>query len=95
MLGNLELGIAMWKLLYTKRAQKDALRVAQAGLRPKAEALLSLIQEDPYQMPPALEKIKGVEETYSRRLNIQHRLVYQVLKEEKIILIRMMFRHYD
>lgn len=85
----------MWKLLYTKRAQKDALRVAQAGLRPKAEALLSLIQEAPYQMPPALEKIKGVEETYSRRLNIQHRLVYQVLKEEKIILIRMMFRHYD
>lgn len=85
----------MWKILYTKRAQKDAFKVAQSGLRSKAEALLALIQEDPFQTSPSFEKLQGVEETYSRRLNIQHRLVYQILQKDHIILIRMMFRHYE
>ncbi len=71
-----------WKLDYTKHAQKDAKKLASSGLKPKAQELLALIAEDPRRKPPPFEKLIGdLAEAYSRRINIQHRLVYQVLEE--------------
>ena len=70
-----------WKLVYTKQAQKDAKKLAFSGLKPKAQEVLALIAEDPYRKPPPLEKLIGdLSGAYSRRINIQHRLVYQVLE---------------
>ena len=70
-----------WKLVYTKQAQKDAKKLASSGLKPKAQELLALISEDPYRKPPPFEKLIGdLAGAYSRRINIQHRLVYQVLE---------------
>jgi toxin YoeB len=85
-----------WQVLFTKQAQKDAKRVASAGLRPKAEQLLVVLQTNPYQTPPPYEKLVGdLVGAYSRRINIQHRLVYQILDEQKIVKVLRMWTHYE
>ncbi|MBN1458672.1 MAG: Txe/YoeB family addiction module toxin [Armatimonadetes bacterium] len=85
-----------WRLLYTKQAQKDAKRLAAAGLKTKAQELLGVIAEDPFRTPPPFEKLVGdLRGGYSRRINIQHRLVYQVLVEERIVKVLRMWTHYD
>lgn len=85
-----------WKLVYTKQAQKDAKKLASSGLKPKAQALLALIAEDPYCKPPPFEKLIGdLAGTYSRRINIQHRLVYQVLEDERVVKILRLWSHYE
>ncbi|MDA3935713.1 MAG: Txe/YoeB family addiction module toxin [Actinomycetota bacterium] len=85
-----------WRLLYTKQAQKDAKNLAAAGLKPKAESLLELLAADPYRTPPRFEKLVGdLAGAYSRRINIQHRLVYQVLDEERAVKVLRMWSHYE
>ena len=85
-----------WRLVFTKQAQKDAKRLSSSGLRPKAEELLELIRLNPYQTPPSFEKLVGdLAGTYSRRINIQHRLVYQILEEEHTVKILRMWTHYE
>jgi Txe/YoeB family toxin of toxin-antitoxin system len=85
-----------WKLVYTKQAQKDAKKLASSGLKPKAQELLALIAEDPYHKPPPFEKLIGdLAGAYSRRINIQHRLVYQVLEDEQVVKVLRLWSHYD
>lgn len=85
-----------WELLYTKPAQKDALRLSSAGLKEKTLALLLVLRENPFQNPPPYEKLVGdLSGAYSRRINIQHRLVYQVLEEQKVVKILRMWSHYE
>ena len=85
-----------WKLYFTKHAQKDAIKIAAAGLKDKAEELLTLVEKNPYRTPPPYEKLVGdLAGTYSRRINLQHRLVYQVLKKEKAVKILRMWTHYE
>lgn len=88
--------MANWQLLYTKAAQKDAKYLAVAGLKGKALQLLDIVAENPFQNPPPYEKLVGdLTGAYSRRINIQHRLVYQVLEAEKVIKILRMWSHYE
>lgn len=85
-----------WVLVYTKDAQKDAKKLALSGLRKKAEILLEKLKADPFQNPPPYEKLVGdLLGAYSRRINVQHRLVYQVLKTERIVKIIRMWSHYE
>lgn len=85
-----------WTLVYTKQAQKDAKKLATCGLKPNAQELLALIAEDPYRKPPPYEKLIGdLAGAYSRRINIQHRLVYQVLEEERVVKVLRLWSHYD
>ena len=85
-----------YRLLFTKQAQKDAKKLSQAGLRQKAEELLEILEEDPFQTPPQYEKLVGnLSGAYSRRINIQHRLVYQVLEDERIVKVIRMWTHYE
>ena len=85
-----------WKLIYTKDAQKDAKKLSAAKLKDKATKLLEILRQDPFQNPPSYEKlVGGLRGTYSRRINIQHRLVYQVLKKQKTIKIIRMWTHYE
>ncbi|HSH48417.1 MAG TPA: Txe/YoeB family addiction module toxin [Halomonas sp.] len=85
-----------WKLVYTKQAQKDARKLASSGLKPKAQELLALIAEDPYRKPPPFEKLVGdLAGAYSRRINIQHRLVHQVLDEKRVVKVLRLWSHYD
>ena len=85
-----------WRLLYTKQAQKDAQRLAAAGLKPKAQELFSILADDPFRTPPSFEKLVGdLRGAYSRRINIQHRLVYQVLEDEHIVKVLRMWTHYE
>jgi len=85
-----------WRLVYTKLAQKDAKRLAAAGLKPKAKSLLDLLEEDPYRSPPPFEKLVGdLAGSYSRRINIQHRLVYQVYEDEHVVKVLRMWSHYE
>jgi len=85
-----------WKLLYTKQAQKDAKKLSAAGLRPKAEDVLALLEKDPFSSPPPYEKLVGdLTGAYSRRINIQHRIVYQVIKKSKTVKIIRMWTHYE
>ena len=85
-----------WSLLYTKQAKKDAKRIEQSGLRDKAQKLLDILVENPFQNPPPYEKLVGdLDGAYSRRINIQHRLVYQVLEEEQTVKILRMWTHYE
>lgn len=85
-----------WQLVYTKQAQRDAKKLAASGLRTKAEALLAVIAANPFQNPPPYEKLVGdLAGSYSRRINIQHRLVYQVLDKERTIKILRMWTHYE
>jgi len=86
----------MWRIVYTKQAQKDAKKIATAGLKPKAERLLAILSKNPFQTPPPFEKLVGdLSGTYSRRINIQHRLVYQVLEEIRTVKVIRMWTHYD
>ena len=88
--------MAQYQLLYTKAAQKDAKNLNAAGLKDKALLLLAIIAENPFQNPPPYEKLIGdLAGTYSRRINIQHRMVYQVLASEKIVKVLRMWTHYE
>ena len=85
-----------WKLVYTRQAQKDAKKLASSGLKPNALVLLALIAEDPYRKPPPFEKLVGdLAGAYSRRINIQHRLVYQVLEDERVVKVLRLWSHYE
>ena len=85
-----------WTLVYTKHAQKDAKKLASSGLEPKAQELLALIAEDPYRKPPPYEKLIGdLAGAYLRRINIQHRLVYQVLEEKRVVKVLRLWSHYE
>ena len=85
-----------WRVVFTKQARKDARKLANHSLRPKAQELLDLLAEDPWASPPPFEKPVGdLSGTYSRRINIQHRLVYQVLEEERTVKVLRMWTHYD
>ncbi len=85
-----------WTVVYSKQAQKDAKKLAAAGLRAKAENLLRILSNDPYQNPPPFEKLVGdLEGAYSRRINIQHRLVYEIFTSERVVRILRMWTHYE
>ena len=83
-------------LVFAKQAQKDAKKLASAGLKPKAQSLLDILANDPFQNPPPYEKLIGdLAGAYSRRINIQHRLVYQVLKTERVVKVLRLWTHYE
>lgn len=85
-----------WKIVFTKQAIKDSKKIESGGLKPKASKLLKVIRENPYSTPPPYEKLLGdLSCAYSRRINIQHRLVYQVLEEDKTVKIIRMWTHYE
>jgi len=85
-----------WRIVFTKKAQKDAKKLSAANLKAKAEAIIQILREDPYQVPPPYEKLVGdLAGAYSRRINIQHRIVYQVLDDENTIKIIRMWTHYE
>ncbi len=86
----------MWKIYFAKQAQKDAKKISFAGLKKNAQTLLDVIKENPFQNPPPYEKLVGdLQGAYSRRINIQHRLVYQVYKKENAVKVLRMWTHYD
>lgn len=85
-----------WQLVYTKHAQKDAEKLASTGLKEKAKSLLAILAENPFQNPPPYEKLIGdLAGAYSRRINIQHRLVYQVIEADKTVKVLRMWSHYE
>ena len=85
-----------WEIVYTKQAQKDAKKLVSAGLKKKAQSLLELLKNNPYQTPPPYEKLVGdLSGAYSRRINIQHRLVYQVYEEQHTIKVIRLWTHYE
>ena len=85
-----------WKRVYTKQAQKDAKKLAESGLKEKARALLEVVEANPYQNPPPYEKLVGdLAGAYSRRINIQHRVVYKVLENERIVKVLRLWTHYE
>ena len=85
-----------WRLVFTKQAQKDAKKIAHSGLKPQAERLLDILKENPYKNPPPYEKLLGdLNDAYSRRINIQHRLVYQILDDIKTVKVIRMWTHYE
>lgn len=85
-----------WRLVHSRQAQKDAKKLAAAGLKPKALALLEIIAQDPFAAPPRFEKLVGdLSGCYSRRINIQHRLVYEVLADERVVHVLRMYTHYE
>ena len=85
-----------WELVYTKQAHKDAKKLAASGLKNKAQSLLAVIKKDPYQNPPPYEKLVGdLSGACSRRINIQHRLVYQVYEKEHVIKVIRLWTHYE
>jgi Txe/YoeB family toxin of toxin-antitoxin system len=85
-----------WRILYTPHACRDAKKIVSGGLKPKVEALLDLLADDPLQMPPPFERLVGdLTGAYSRRINIQHRLVYQVLDDERVVKVLRMWTHYE
>lgn len=85
-----------WQLVYSRQAQRDAKKLAAAGLKPKAEVLLELIAQDPFSTPPRFEKLVGdLSGCYSRRITIQHRLVYEVLTDEHVVHVLRMYTHYE
>jgi len=86
----------MWQVVFTKQAQKDAKKLTRSNLKPQAQALLDILQKDPFQNPPPYEKLVGdLQGAYSRRINFQHRLVYQVFKTGKIVKVISMWTHYE
>lgn len=85
-----------WHVVFTKQAQKDAKKLSSSGLKAKAEELLEILRQNPYQNPPPYEKLVGdLAGAYSRRINIQHRLVYQILEEEQTVKVLRMWSHYE
>jgi len=88
--------LVAWQLAFTRQAQKDAKKLSASGLRPKAEALLQVLEKNPFQNPPPYEKLVGdLAGAYSRRINIQHRLVYQVLPEIRTVKVIRLWTHYE
>ena len=86
----------MWQVVFTRQAQKDARKLSVVGLRTKAEQLIEILRENPYMTPPPFEKLLGdLSGAFSRRINIQHRLVYQILDSEKIVKVIRMWTHYE
>jgi toxin YoeB len=91
-----ETPLVSWRLVYTRQAQKDARKLAASGLRKKAELLLGILAQDPYRTPPPFEKLMGdLEGAYSRRINRQHRLVYEILESERIVKVIRLWTHYE
>ena len=85
-----------WRLIYTQQAQKDAKKLASSGLKTKAQALLDVLAEDPFQTLPPFEKLVGdLSGAFSRRINIQHRLFYQMLEDERVVKVLRMWTHYE
>ncbi len=85
-----------WRVVFTRQAQKDARKITAAGLRPKAEKLTEILSQNPFQSPPPFEKLVGdLAGAYSRRINIQHRLVYQVLEDIRTVKVIRMWTHYE
>lgn len=85
-----------WVVVFAKHAQKDALKLAAAGLKPKAQELLAVLRANPFQNPPPYEKLVGdLAGAYSRRINIQHRLIYQVLTDDHTVKVLRMWSHYE
>lgn len=85
-----------WQLVYTRHAQKDAQKLLASGLKAKAQELLAILRENPFQNPPPFEKLVGdLTGAYSRRINIQHRLVYEVLPEQGVVKVLRMWSHYE
>ena len=85
-----------WRIVFTKKAQKDAKKLSASNLKAKAETIIQILREDPYQEPPPYEKLVGdLDGAYSRRINIQHRVVYQVLDDENTIKVIRMWTHYE
>lgn len=85
-----------WQLVFTRQAQKDAKKIAHSGLKPQAERLLEILKENPFKAPPPYEKLVGdLSGAFSRRINIQHRLVYQVLEDIKTVKVIRMWTHYE
>lgn len=88
--------MSSWKIVFTKQARKDARKLSAAGLRPRAEGLLTILSEDPFQNPPSYEKLVGdLAGFYSRRINIQHRLVYQIDEDQRIVKVIRLWTHYE
>ena len=88
--------MSRWRVVFTRQAQKDAKRISSAGLRTKVEYLLELLRDDPYRSPPPFEKLVGdLTGAYSRRINVQHRLVYEILPEGRTVKVIRMWSHYD
>ncbi|MDI6687716.1 MAG: Txe/YoeB family addiction module toxin [Desulfobacterales bacterium] len=86
----------MWRVVFTKQAQKDTKNLSASGLRPKAEKLIEILRKNPYQNTPPFEKLLGdLSGAFSRRINIQHRLVYQVFDDEKAVKVIKMWTHYE
>lgn len=85
-----------WRVVYTPKAQKDARKLARAGLKPRAEELLALLARNPFETPPRFEKLVGdLAGAYSRRINVQHRLVYQVLEKQHVVKVLRLWTHYE
>ena len=85
-----------WALIFTKHAQKDAQKIVASGLKAKTQELLDIIQENPFQNPPPYEKLVGdLSGAYSRRINIQHRLMYEVLPAQQTVKVLRMWSHYE
>jgi toxin YoeB len=88
--------LVSWRLVFTKQAQRDAKKIARSGLKPQASKLLEVLQNNPYQKPPPYEKLVGdLTGAFSRRINIQHRVIYQVLDDIKTVKIIRMWTHYE
>jgi len=88
--------VVKWQVVYAKHALKDARKLSGAGLKPKTQELLELLERDPFQNPPPFEKLVGdLEGAYSRRINIQHRMVYEVFKKERTVRVLRMWTHYE
>ena len=85
-----------WRIVFTKQAQKDAKKISASNLKPKAEKIIKILRQNPFQTPPPYEKLVGdLAGAYSRRLNIQHRIVYQVIADEKTVKLIRMWTHYE
>jgi toxin YoeB len=88
--------VTPWRLVFTPQAGKDGKKIKRSGLKPKAEALLDILGRDPFQSPPPFEKLIGdLSGAYSRRINIHHRLVYQILERERVVKVLRMWTHYE
>ena len=88
--------MSRWRVVFTRQAQKDAKRISSAGQRTKVEYLLELLRDDPYRSPPPFEKLVGdLTGAYSRRINVQHRLVYEIVPEARTVKVIRMWTHYD
>ena len=88
--------MSSWRGVFTRQAQKDAGKISSAGLRPKVEYLLEILREDPYRSPPPFEKLVGdLSGAFSRRINVQHRLVYEILPEPRVVKVIRMWTHYE